>query len=402
LLASVYAAAAANTLVVYPQSTVSGGVNEFVVTVAGAVTVPAGYTVIIDAVTAGTPTITGNGASGEVFVAGDSNFDYIPTGGSGTLLSGTGSDTFVAPAYLTGFGYTLLGSGSIVTSGSSIYVETISNAGTYSYSQNVGYVFGSYVITNTAPGATTVTLNSYAETVNALSNGGVYNDDSYMTFINGGANTVVGSASTKLSTIYGKNFNMLVTQGADTASLVFINGAGNSTLTGGAAGGLLGFDGAEGTINLTDTNSTGFNYLVGVTGAETLNAAATTGTAVLMAGQANAYAILGSASADAFFGGTGASTVVGGTASGSALPDLYAFSNGASGGSDLIQNWGTASGLVFLGYGAAGDTAIKAAIAAAPTNSSSVSITLPDKTVITVVGINGANVHLASNPVYLS
>jgi hypothetical protein len=243
----------------------------------------------------------------------------------------------------------------------------------------------------------------------------------------------VASASAKLTAIFAGNYNMLVIQGADTASLTFVNSAGNSTIATGAAGGILAFDGAGGTINLTDstsgstagsstvggiagpfipaggtgtgtssgTVSTAFNYLVGATGAETLNASGSGETAVLVAGQANAYAVLGTG-ADAFFAGSGASTVVGGTSSGSALPDLYAFVNGASGGSDLIQNWGAASGLVFLNYGAAGDAAIKAAIAATPTNTPSVSLVLPDNTQITITGINGAAVNLNNNPIYLS
>jgi len=195
---------------------------------------------------------------------------------------------------------------------------------------------------------------------------------------------------------------MSISQGSDTSSMIFVNGSANSSISAGAAGGILAFDGAGGTINLSDSGSSAFNYLVGGTGAETLNAALTSDTAVLIAGQANAFALLGTASVDAFFAGSGASTISGGTASGSALPDLYAFVNGVSGGSDLIVNWGTASGLVFLGYGATGDASIKAAIAAAPTNADTVSITLPDSTTITVVGVNGAAVNLGNNPIYLS
>jgi len=402
LLASVYAAAAANNLVVYPQPTVAGAVNEFVVTVAGAVTVPAGYTVIIDAVTTGTETITGNGASGEIFIAGDSSFDYIPTGGSGTVIAGTGNDTFTAPTYQTGNGYSFDVEGVLNQSGVSTLLETISNSGTFTYADPPGSFHTYYAITNNAQDSSTVNLNAYSETVSALSNGGVYNDNSYLTFINGGSNTVVASASAQYAEIYGGNYNMLVVQGADTATLVFVNGAANSSISAGPAGGILAFNGAGGAITLSDSQSSAFNYLVGGTGAETLNAAATNDTAVLVANQANVYAALGSASEDAFFGGSGAATVVGGSGSGSALPDLYAFANGSSGGSDVIFNWGPASGLVFLGYGNAGDAAIEAAIAAAPTNAASVSITLPDHTQVTVVGLNGTNVNLSSNPIYLT
>jgi hypothetical protein len=416
LLASVYAAVTANSLDVYPQPTVSGAVNEFVVTVGGAVTVPAGYNVIVDAVTTGTPTITGNGGSEELFIAGDSSFDYIPTGGSGTILSGAGNDTLVNPAFETGSGYTVQGDGSFTTVGTSTLVETISNTGTFTYSQTPQFPQTDYVITNTAPGPTTVNLNAYAETVSALSNGGVYNDNGYLTFINGGANTIVGSASTQAAVIYGGDDNMLITQGADTASLVFVNGAGNSSIVAGEAGGILAVDGAGGTINLSDAvyNSNGpaiigptgtgtppprtSNYLFGGTGAETLNAGQTVFSTDLVAGQAKAYAVLGFGN-DVFFGGSGASTVVGG---GFSSPDLYAFVNGASGGSDLIQNWGVGSGLAFLGYGAAGDAAIKAAIAAAPTNAPSISFTLPDNTQITITGVNGAAVNLNNNQLYLS
>jgi hypothetical protein len=54
-----------------------------------------------------------------------------------------------------------------------------------------------------------------------------------------------------------------------------------------------------------------------------------------------------------------------------------------------ILQWGAAGTLVFLGYGSAGNQAIQAAIAAAPTNGSTSSIILPDNTQVTLVGLNG-------------
>jgi hypothetical protein len=417
LLSSVYAAAAAGSLVSAPQATVAGAVNEYVVTVAGAYTVPAGYNVIVDAVTSGAATITGNGASGELFVAGSGNFEYLPAGGAGTVVAGAGSGTIESTGSSTIDGFLLLGDANYTSIGPSalmpLYMEppplseTITTAGTYSFDAGI-----TLSVTNEANGPTTIMLDYWGSgTVNALVSGGIYEDlgggiDGHpggtLLFLNAGASTVTATEGSGAATIFGGNYSMSISQGSDTSSMIFVNGSANSSIAAGAAGGILAFDSAGGTINLSDSGSSAFNYLVGGTGAETLNAALTSNTAVLIAGQANAFALLGTASVDAFFAGSGASTIVGGIESGSALPDLYAFVNGASGGSDLIVNWGSASGLVFLGYGAAGDAAIKAAIAAAPTNANTVSITLPDSTSITVMGLNGAAVNLGNNPVYLS
>jgi len=435
LLGSVYAAASQGSLSSYPAGSASAAVNEYVISPYefGSFTVPAGYNAVVDA-SLGPVTIVGNSDSNVSVVAGSSNFEYVSSGGSGTIVAGFATDTF------SGSGaYALLGDAFYVSttskvtptvSGGSPVVEpsspvvtvveptvpvapvvepiisvpveiidvVVSTVGFYNY----GSGSGSYNITNDAKGPSTIAINAGASTVSALVDGGVYYENGgALTFVNNAASTVVGTASSGPETIFGGNTNSAYFQGAAAAGWMFVNGSSNASITAGAAGGVLAFNGAYGTINLFGTSSSAFNYLVGGTGVDTLNAAGASGTAVVIAGAANTLAYLSNTSTDAFFAGSGSSTIVGG-ASTSSLPDLYAFANGSAGGTDVILNWGKNSGLVFLGYGAKEDALITAELASVPTTSSVASFKLPDNTIVTVVGMNGAAVNLSSNPTFLS
>jgi hypothetical protein len=429
LLSSVYAAAASGTLVSYPSPANAAAVSEYVIlpTETGSFTVPAGYNVVVDA-SYGNVTIVGNGSPNESIVGGSGNIDFVSNGGSGTIVSGGWTDTF------SGAGsYALLGDAyyesnvpptspviqpiytpapivvvpvspvdivdPVVPAPISIIDITITTIGAFNY----GTGSGLYDIVNNSDGPSSINIDAGASTVSALVNGGIYyHNGGSLTFLNNGASTVIGSATSGPATIFGGNSNGAYIQGADPAGWMFVNGSSNSTITAGLAGGVLAFNGAGGTVNLLGTSNSAFNYLVGGTGAETLNAAFATGTAVVIAGAASkATAYLSDATADAFFAGAGSATVMGG-ASTTTLPDLYAFAEGSAGGTDLILNWGQNSGLVFLGYGAAQDALISAELAATPTNSAVASLKLPDNTIVTIVGMNGAAVNLHNTPTFLS
>jgi len=424
LLGSVYAAAAQGTLSSYPAGSASAAVNEYVISPYefGSFTVPAGYDAVVDA-SLGPVTIVGKSDSNVSVVAGSSNFTYVSNGGSGTIVAGYATDTF------SGSGaYDLLGDAfyvsktpsvapaspvvpvgtptspvttivqPIVSSPVEIIEIVVSTVGFYNY----GTGSGEYFITNQAKGPSTIAINAGASTVSAVVDGGLYYENGgALTFVNNAASTVVGTASSGPQTIFGGNTNSAYFQGAAAAGWMFVNGSSNASITAGAAGGILAFNGAYGTINLFGSSSSAFNYLVGGTGVDTLNAAGANGTAVVIAGAANTLAYLSNTSTDAFFAGSGSSTIVGG-ASTSSLPDLYAFANGSAGGTDVILNWGKNSGLVFLGYGAKEDALIAAELASVPATSSVASFKLPDNTIVTVVGMNGAAVNLSSNPTFLS
>jgi hypothetical protein len=428
LLSSVYAAAALGDLVTSPSTPNPGAVNAYIITPTetGVFTIPAGYNAVIDA-SLGTTTIIGNGSRNESIVGGSGNIDFVSNGGSGTIVSGGWTDTFSG-----GGAFALLGDAyyvsnvitpapvvstptpvivtpiyvppsepvvtPIVTVPPTIIQITITTVGIYNYGSGSGI----YNIVNNSAGPSSVNINVGASTVSALVGGGVYyHRGGSLTFVNNAASTVIGASSSGPATIFGGNSNSTYIQGSDPAGWTFVNGSSNSTIMAGSAGGVLAFNGDGGAVNLVGTSTGAFNYLVGGTGAETLNAAFTTGTAVVIGGAAKNVSYLSNTSADAFFAGSGSSTVVGGV-SNSALPDLYAFINGSSGGSNLILNWGQSSGLVFVGYGAAEDAQIAAELAATPTTSSVASLKLPDNTIVTIVGLNGSAVNLAHNPVYLS
>jgi hypothetical protein len=433
LLGSVYAAASKDSLSTYPVGSAAAAVNEYVISPYefGTFTVPAGYNAVIDA-SLGPVTIVGNSDSNVSVVAGSSNFMYVSSGGSGTIVAGYATDTF------SGSGaYALLGDAFYVSKTPTVSAPTVSAGGTvvaptspYTpvttpvttivqpivsvpveiievYVSKVGfYTYGSgsgrYIITNDAMGPSTIAINAGASTVSALVDGGVYYENGgALTFVNNAASTVVGSASSGPQTIFGGNSNSAYFQGEAAAGWMFVNGSSNASITAGAAGGVLAFNGAFGTINLFGSSSSAFNYLVGGTGVDTLNAAGASGTAVVIAGAANTLAYLSNTSTDAFFAGSGSSTIIGGATT-TSLPDLYAFANGSAGGTDVILNWGKNSGLVFLGYGAKDDALIAAELDSVPTTSSVASFKLPDNTIVTVVGMNGSAVNLSSNPMFLS
>jgi hypothetical protein len=345
VLASVYAAAAAGTL---------SPASEFVVTTPGAYTVPAGVSTVVDAAT-GPTTITGNGNYS--VVAGSGSLDFISLGGSGALVAGAGADTF------SGSNYTLSGDDTITA-----------------------MVGGTNVITGPAA------------TVFGSTGTSVFDNVGSLVFINSGASTVVGSSNGGAATLFGGSSAFAFFQANGTAPVLFSGGSGSASLVSGSAGAISAFGGAGGVVSLFNAQvNTAFNYLIGGAGAETLNAAAATGPVGIVGGPGSDIVFLSNVSSDTFMGGTGSATVVGGTTSGgAALPDLYSFSNGSSGGNDVIFNFGSATDLVFQNYGAAGNAAIQSAIAAAGSGST-VSFTLPDSTKITLVGINGATINPSTN-----
>jgi hypothetical protein len=404
LLSAVYAAAAAGTL---------NSANEFVVTTPGAKTIPAGVSTVVDAAT-GAVTLTGSGNYS--VVAGAGNLEFLATGGSGTIVAGAGSDTFVGSNYAllgdaTTTGY--IGGSDTVTSGNFVLTGTAASVvaagasatitGSGSTTNSASY---NNVITNVGTGPNTFVIAAGSTTVNAVSGGGAYFEElGQLLFLNGGASTVVGSSTSGTATLFGGNAALTYFQGLSSAPVTFVGGAGTSYLASAGAGGIAAFGGAGGTINLINAApNTAFNYLIGGTGAETLNAALASGNTAVYAGSGNDAVFLSNTSGDLFSAGSGSATVVGGTvAAGSgtaALPDIFTFANGSAGGSDVILNFGAASELSFSGYGAGG-AAIKAALIGAGSGST-VSFTLPDNTKVTLVGINGSTINPSSNTTIFS
>jgi Ca2+-binding RTX toxin-like protein len=125
-------------------------------------------------------------------------------------------------------------------------------------------------------------------------------------------------------------------------------------------------------------------------GNETLAAGGATGTDVFFAGNngptqpASTLIDMGSGN-DTAVGGSGNATINAGSGA-----DIFAFVNGETGGSDLIVGFNAAAGdrLTLQRYA---PNALAPVLAAQVQTSGGTTITLPDNTQVTVVGINSLN-----------
>ncbi len=408
LLLPITNAAAAGTLKVYPAASLAGGVNEFVVAAAatGVLALPPGYDEVVDAAV-GAVTLSGSdSAANQLVVASDGGFELFESGpaASGTIFSGGGTNTIVLAQ--TSGGFTVGGDGE-----DTVYL-TVGTIGTDAIAVMAGNaniaVSGDYVDAYGSGGSTSDVISlsgtndtdvvyAAASTVFAAAGGVIYDTTGSLEFINAGTATLVQSATAGAATVFGGSANSAYYLSAASAAFTFINGTSNSSIVSGSAGGVVGFDNDGGEINLFGASTGAYNYLIGGDGAETLNAAFSGGPVELVAGAGDVAIFASNTTPDAIFGSGGASTVVSGTTTSnnitSALADEFAFVNGQAGGSMEILQWGAASTLVFLGYGSAGDQAIRAAIAAASTGGSTSMITLPDNTQVTLVTLNGQPVN---------
>ncbi len=399
LLSSVYAAAAAGTL--SPD-------NEFVVTAPGAYTIPAGVSTVVDAAE-GAVTLTGNGVYG--VAAGSGNLNLMSTGGSGTVVAGAGSDTFVGSNYaLLGDAFTtgFLGGSDSVTTG----VFTLTGLSPTITALGVGaIIFGSDspsngdFMTNDGTGPNTFLVDAGSTTVNALSAGGLYyQNGGQLLFINNAQSTVVGLGGA--ATVFGGSADFTLENEKPDSSVLFVGGSGNATLVGGAGGSIVAFGGAGGSVTVLDQVGTGAGtrLLIGGAGSETLNAAGSTANTVIYGGSGNDVVFLGNTNADRFVDGSGSATVVAATNLSlfGNTADIFDFVNlGSSGGNAVIFNFNPNNVLEFLGFGTSANAAITTAIAGAGSGHV-VSFSLPDQTKVTLVGVDGTTINPSSNPIRFS
>lgn len=404
ILSPLYNAATAGTLDIYPSASIAGGVNEFVIAASatGVLALPPGYDDVIDAAT-GSVTLSGtDSAANQLVVASNGGFDLYESGASasGTIFAGGGANTIVLTQSSGGFTVGGDGQNTVYLTVGTIATDAIAvMAGNANIAVAGDYadVYGSGANTTDVIALSgtndTDVVYAGASTVFAATGGVFYDTTGTLEFINAGTATLVQSATSGAVTAFGGSGNSAYFQSDSSAAFTFVNGASNSSIISGSAGGMVGFDGDGGQINLFGASAGAYNYLIGGDGAETLNAAFSGGPVEMVAGAANAAIFASNSTPNAIFGGGGASTVVSGTTTSNglttALADEFAFVNGQAGGSMEILQWGAAGTLVFLGYGSAGNQAIQAAIAAAPTNGSTSSIILPDNTQVTLVGLNG-------------
>jgi hypothetical protein len=392
LLSAVYTAAHAGTPTIFSSSSpsatsVAGAINEFIIasTVTGAVTVPSGFDTVLDLAT-GTVSLTGNKDAGEKIVSGDSTSLYFIGGtGSGTILGGTGSATVASGAF------SVLGDTAYVskdfTSGSVGTGSTVSVAAGGSVSVtgtgDTIYTSSGSVIYDTTGTSTTVVAGAGASTINASASGGFYyNPSAFLTYVGSVTSTIVAAASGTVVAYNGTGNNFYANVG--TGDFIAVLGSSSSTDLYTASGTNLVY--ATSGDNVALVGSGGSNAIVAGAGNETLNAAYNSGGPnYLFNGSGSDVDVLNQTGAAVVYAGSGSSTMIGGTSG----IDYYVFAAPATSpgtGTDYIYNWNSNDLLLLAGYGT---TAQEAAAVADGTSSGGIlTITLPDKTSIQIIGVS--------------
>jgi Ca2+-binding RTX toxin-like protein len=327
-----------------------GTTGEFVQTQDGTTFLPPGYKAVVD--TASNAVIFGSGDVGESVLIGpgDPTFiaSFIASGatGSGTVVAGGGDNTIFIPTTVGG-GWSLNtgnGDDNIFATGSGN--DTI-NAGGGHNAITLGS--GDDILQST--GDDTVNAGNGSETVTAIGTGS--------DLIFGGPGALFFVATGGSATIFGGS-------GSDT----FLGGPGQAVVHGGTGGNNFLFAG------------TGAATLFGGGNGDQLIAANSSEAQDLRAGAGNETLFGGfSRGADTFHGGTGNATITGGSGS-----NLFVFTDGQAGGTDLLVGFNSGKDHVDLqGYG---NHEVANALKSQSLVGGSASITLSDHTTITFSGIS--------------
>ncbi len=366
-------------------TTVSGTVQDLVVTGVLTSSVPAGYNVVTNDM-AGANTIkagpgtaiissTGGGlfvltgpatlaasggnnvisqsGAGAIQLAVDAGNNTISAGGtSGTVAGGVGTDLIAA----TGSGETILSQGG---------TDTITSSGSNNLIVGTSTGPGSMVVTESGSNDT-ILGGGNPMTVTATTATRVYAGAGSLTFVGGsGTATVLGGTGSESLT-------------AGSGGIVFADNTATSATVNSGTGSVTIF-GASGAADYLTGTTGSPDFLIAGGGNETLSGAGNSGSQFLAMGSASVSAslIAGSGSDTLVAGaGPGSATMTGGSGS-----DTFVFFKQAAGGAkDVINNF-TASDSVFIeGYGAGSAAAL---LQAATVGAGGVTLTLSDGTTVT-------------------
>jgi Ca2+-binding RTX toxin-like protein len=342
-----------------------GGLRGFWTQSTSGVTVrPKGYDVVV--VSARDALIVGSGDANENVLAGTGNLAFSAKSGSGTIITGNGTDLINIAASDTGNWNIHTGGGTdaIVDSGKGH--DTIS---TGSGHNAIVLGAGQYSVTSVGDdvivqGAGAVTLNASGST--SKSSELVYGGAGNLDFIGGlGSATVFGGDGSV--SVQGGSGPLYVTGGADGKNLL-IAGSGLATLFGGGNGDTL---------------------IAAGSAAQQLHAAS--GNVTLLGGSATgADTFYGGAGKDQITGGQGTDTYVGGsgqaTVNAVGSSNVFRFIHGEAGGTMQINDLTNASQVHIVLTGYASNEAAKA-VADQISGAHSVMVTLSDRTQITFENI---------------
>ncbi len=346
------------------------------ISTAGPTTIPAGIVGIVIAPTAPPTTVTGSGggpgASGgvESVVAGSSGLTYTSAGSSVDYLAIAGGINVIGLALGSSYQVALGSGNDTVNANGTGTVDVGTATATVEASTTANTIFGSgsdFVVLASGDFAG---LSGPSPTVF----GGAGPDTIALT---GSTNATFSGTSFGSETVFGGLSNKVFTNGSN---LVFVAGPSPETdyIAAPTAPSLAGSN-----TQITYFGSTSAATISAGVGNETLNAAGSSAPVEFIANVAAGNVSIAAGSGNTtVFGGTGANTVTGGSGS-----DLFAFSSGQGGGSELISNFSASDVVVLNNYGT--NQVNNALATSTPTVVGGVSgtqITLADSTKVTFVG----------------
>jgi len=397
-------------------------VNELIITgtVPGSTTVPLGYNYVID--NNGTPTtITGSSlalitgtaggsynVSGVSTVAAEGGNNQILASGQYLISTADGNNTVIASG--SGTVATDVGSNVIGVSDGLNVVESISSdtvfvgpglttvdasgAGALLFGSGAGDSFLSASITGS--GDTLGASGSNTSVTTGGSGDVVFGGGAPLSVLDTGTGDTIASGSSPTTVTAGVGSSGLYVFGGS-GGLTFVGGltaatvlsaGGSNSIVGGDGGVVVGASGSasvsggSGGATIFGTSGSNVDYsgpgallYAGVGGNETLNAAASTGTADLFALSSTTASIVGGTGTDAFIAGVGSDTFTGGGGSNT----FFFLAANTAGAHDYITNLASTDTVGLFGYNEAGSTTSVA--------DGSITLTLSDKTEITFVGV---------------
>ena len=325
-----------------PPTLPSGAAGQFVQTNNGATFLTPGYKAFVDI--APQSVVFGSGDADESVLSSIGSLNFAAAGGSGTVVAGGGNNRVFIPGGDNGDWSVNTGMGD-----DSVLAFGGGNNTVFAGGGNNAILLGNGKSVVQSTGDDTVSASGGQATITAVGNtsdlifGGA---QLFYVGTQGGSATVFGGSGS--DTFMGGSGPDVAHGGTAGDNLLFA-GTGHATLFGGGDGDQLFASGAAG------------QELHAGAGNETLNGVFASG-------------------ADTFFASTGNTTIAGGGG-----PDLFVFTNGQSGGTDLIQNFMSGQDTINLqGYG---KNEVADALKSQTVTAGSVTITLSDSTKITFANV---------------
>ncbi len=339
-----------------------GATGEFVQDPSGLTILPHGYKAYVD--TAPQAVVFGSGDNGElVLSSAGSSLSFFATGGSGTVVAGGGDNNIVIPGNDKGGWSINTGNGDDTVLAMGTGNDTINPGG----GNNDILLGGGKTIMETT-GDDTVSASGGQATIAAIGKTSdlVYGGAQlFYVGTQGGSATVFGGTGS--DTFFGGKGTDLVHGGTGGDNFLFA-GTGSATLFGGGSGDQLFTAGSDA------------QALHAGAGNETLNGVFGQGADTFYGGTGSTQ-IYGGTGNDTFVAGTGSATV-----SAPLGQNLFVFTDGQAGGSELIQGFASGQDTVDLqGYG---KNEVANALKGAKVMDGSTTITLSDHTTITFAGVS--------------